>query len=708
MKGRILCVGGGPAGLYASLLLKKGHPDLEITILERNPPDATYGWGVVFSDRTLTEFREADLPTYEAITEGFVTWDAIDVFFRGELVRSGGHVFAGLARRKLLDILQSRCRELGVELRFEVEVEDAARAGEYDLVIAGDGVNSVVRREHEGAFRPRLEMGRSRYIWFGTHRVLDSFTFVFREDDHGLFQVHAYPFDGTTSTWIVETDEATWRRAGLDTAGEKDSIRFCEKLFAEELRGHSLLSNNSKWISFPTIRCRSWRDGNMVLLGDAAHTAHFSIGSGTKLAMEDAIALARGIQRTEDLQAGAAEYELERRPVVERFQEAADESRAYFENTRRYVHQEPMQFAFHLFTRSGRIDYDNLRLRDPVYVDTVDRWFAGGATVAPPPSLIPTSVGGLELPNRVVASPRPRYAAVNGVPPDDLAEELAALAAGGPGLVLPAETVAASPDGRITAGCPTLHRDQHMEAWRRVADAVHATGGKLGLRLGHAGRRGATRTRDQGVDRSLRDGAWSLVAPSPLPYGRRSQGATELGQADLDRLQEEFASAAARAARAGVDMLLIHMAHGYLLHQFLSPLTNKREDRYGGDLKDRLRFPSMIWDAVERGWADDRPLGATIPASDWARGGLTEEDGVAIARAVVGKGCQLVEPLAGQIVPGGTPRYGRAFLSGAANRIRNEARAMTLVGGAITTSGEMNTLIAGGRADLCLLGMPAS
>jgi anthraniloyl-CoA monooxygenase len=702
VSGRVLAIGGGPAGLYASLLLKKVDPDLDVTVLERNPPDATYGWGVVFSDRTLVEFREADLPTYEAITDSFVTWDAIDVFYRGELIRSGGHVFAGLARPRLLRILQERCRELGVELRFEVEAQDLTRAPEYDLVIGADGVNSVARGRHEDVFRPRVEMGNARYIWFGTHRVLDSFTFAFRLDDHGLFQAHAYPFDGTTSTWIVETDEATWRRASLDTVGESDSIRFCEKLFAEELRGHSLLSNNSKWISFPTLRLRTWAHQNVVLLGDAAHTAHFSIGSGTKLAMEDAISLARGFERTGELEAGAAEYELERKPVVERFQEAADESREYFENTRRYLHQEPMQFAFHLFTRSGRIDYDSLRLRDPAYVDTVDRWFAGGVVAAPPPMLTPLELGEVRIANRIVSAPASTDEADDGLPDADLLGSVADAATRGAGLVIP-PVVAISDGARITTGCPGLYSDEHADAWSRLADEVHRNGARLALRLGHAGRRGATRPRREGVDRPLQDGGWPLVAPSPIPYGRRSQTPSEMTEREMEEVVTAFAEAARRADGAGIDLLMVHMGHGYLLHSFLSPLANNRSDGHGGDLETRLRFPLRVWEAVREAWPSDRPLGAAIPATDWARGGLTDDDAVAIATALASRGCGLVEPLAGQVVTGGTPRYGRSFLAGHSNRIRNEARIPTLVGGQVTTTGEVNTLVAGGRADLCIL-----
>jgi anthraniloyl-CoA monooxygenase len=700
---RILTIGGGPAGLYASSLIKTADPDAQVTLLERNPAGATYGWGVVFSDRTLAEFREADLPTYEAITEGFVLWDAIDVIHRGELIRSGGHAFAGIARKRLLGILQERCRELGVEVRFAVEVEDLARAEDFDLVIGADGVNSLVRTEHEEAFGPRIDMGRSRYIWFGTHRVLDSFTFIFRENDHGLFQVHAYPFDGTTSTWIVETDGATWRRAGLDTAGERESIGYCEKLFAEELRGHALLSNNSKWISFATLRSRTWRHRNLVLLGDAAHTAHFSIGSGTKLAMEDAIALARGFRRHPgDLGAAAADYEVERKPVVERFQEAADESRSYFENTGRYLHQEPMQFAFHLFTRSGRIDYDDMRRRDAAYVDRVDRWFAGGVTVAPSPMLTPLRLGALTVRNRVAAAASVAEDADDGVLGEGQRRALTDAAARGAGLVV-GGVVAASPEGRVTPGDAGLYEDGQAERWATAAEAVHGTGGLMALRLGHAGRRGATRTRERGVDRPLDEGVWPLMAASPLPYGRRSQTPRQMDDEDMAQVAEDFALAAARAAGAGVDILLVHMAHGYLLHSFLSTLTNRRDDEYGGDLDGRMRFPLRVWDAVEEAWPGDRPRGAVIPATDWARGGWGVEDAVALSRALRERGCALIEPVAGGLVPHERPRYGRAFLAEYSDRVRNEARVATMTGGYITTTDLANTLLAGGRADLCLL-----
>jgi anthraniloyl-CoA monooxygenase len=696
---RVLTLGGGPAGLYFSLLIKKTFPDLDVILMERNPRGATYGWGVVFSDRTLAEFREADQRTYEQITERFVTWDAIDVFYRDRLIRSGGHVFAGIARVALLDILATRCEELGVELRFERE-SGHIDGSEADLVVAADGVHSEIRGVREKAFRPRLERGRAKYIWFGTERVLDSFTFAFRENDHGFFQSHAYPFDGTTSTWIVETDKETWRRAGLDTATESESIEYCERLFARELRGRSLLSNNSQWIDFVTVRNRSWRDGNIVLVGDAAHTAHFSIGSGTKLAMEDAISLSRAFERHgEDLDGALSDYELERRPVIERFQEAADESRKFFENTRRYKHLEAMPFAFRLFSRSGRIDYGNLRTRDAPYVDEVDRDFTDAGLAAPPPHLSPLRRRGLELTNRIVHTLPLWEVAEEGVP--DLAQRLLVESASdtGAGLIL-TEVVAVSPEGRLTIGSTGLWTDQHESAWTELVDLLHEGGSRAGLVIGHAGRRAGCRPRSEGLDRQARIGGWQPIAPSPVPYSASRSVPEEMTPGDMARVRDAFAESAARSARAGFDLLMVHMAHGQLLASFLSPLANMRDDGYG---RERMRYPLEVFDAVRKAWPDEKPLGATIPSTDAARGGWTEEDAVELASALASRGCDLIQPLAGLTVPTSTPAYGPGFLISAADRIRNEGGVKVLVGGGLRTTSQINTILAGARADLCIL-----
>ena len=715
---RIGILGGGPAGLYFALLMKKADPRHEIRVIERNPPDATFGWGVVFSEETLGALRDADYESYVRITDTFAKWNAIDVRYRDQTIRSRGHAFSGIARKELLRILQERCRQLGVRLEFHRELADLAAFDDDDLVVAADGVNSLARRLLEPRFEPSLDLHSTKYAWFGADLAVDAFTFIFRDTEHGLFQVHAYPFDAHTSTFIVEAHESTWRRAGLDQMPEEESLRFCEQLFRPELGDHKLLSNRSIWFSFVTLRNRNWHHGKVVLLGDSAHTAHFTIGSGTKLAMEDAISLATAFLRhPADLEAALTWYELDRQPVIERFQEAARESATYFESVSRYSGFEPIQFAFNLLTRSGRIGHLELEKRDPRFVASVDRWFArtaaprggavaatgGGPLLAPPPLFAPFTLRGLELPNRLVLSPPSEDDAEDGLVGERHEAVLAGAVAAGGGLVL-TEPVAVSADGRITPGTPGLHRDDQAAAWRRLVERARAAGGgRLGVRLTHAGRRGATRPRRHGVDRPLRTGGWQLVAPSPLPYLPGGPVPRELTGSELKAVREAFAAAARRAAEAGFDLVALDLAHGYLLGSFLSPLTNRREDGYGGSPERRLRFPLEAVDAVRAVWPADRPLAVTLQADDCAPGGLGLDDAVAVAATLREHGCDLVEVASGWMVATDRPDYRRFYLVPASDRVRNEAGVATVAGGNLTTADDVSTILAAGRADLCLL-----
>lgn len=710
---KVIVLGAGPAGLYCALLLKKADATHDITVVERNPSDATYGWGVVFSDRTLAAFQEADYRTYKAITDQFVIWDTIDVRYQGQVTHCGGHIFAGIPRQLLLQILQRRCVELGVHLTFRTEVTEVAELDGYDLVIAADGVNSLVRRTYEDVFKPSQDVGQAKYIWLGTDKVLDAFTFIFRENEHGLFQVHAYPFGGSNSTFIVECDEATWRRAGLDAASEADSIAYCERLFASDLNGCALLSNNSRWISFPTIKNHTWRHERFVLLGDAAHTAHFSIGSGTKLAMEDAIALVNALQQHSTMEAALDEYELERRPVVELFQEAARDSRRYFEHVGRYTHLAPIQFAFHLLTRSGRVSYDDLRLRDARFVEAADRWFAEHSAapsysgvhpiVAPAPAFAPFRLRRVTLPNRVALAPVIANAGENGTPGGAYLAELGRLASGGAGLLM-TEIAAISRTGRVTPADAGMYRARHVTSWQRFVEQVHRySSARVALQLGHAGRRGATRPRSDGLDRPLREGGWPLISASALPYTPRSQLPREMDRADRGRVLDDFVRAARLASEADFDLLQLHCAHGYLLASYLSPLTNQRRDEFGGPLENRMRYPLEVFDAVRAVWPEERPLGVALSATDWRQGGFEIDEAIEVARTLKAHGCDLVTVLAGQTTADAEPPYGRGFLTPLADRIRNEAHVATMVGGYLTTTGEINTILAAGRADLCIL-----
>ncbi|MGH3516776.1 MAG: FAD-dependent monooxygenase [Haloechinothrix sp.] len=702
---RTAILGAGPAGLYLAILLKRSEPGHQVTVYERNPPDATFGWGVVFSEETLGALRDADYPSYLEITDTFARWDAIDVSYRDTMLRSRGHAFSAIARTRLLGILQRRAAELDVTQRFGVEVDDLDTiTADADLLVGADGVRSVVRSSRPEAFGTTVTPQGCKYIWFGTDLVFDAFRFIFSQTEHGLFQVHGYPFDENTSTFIVECPEPTLRAAGLADASTPDTISFCEKLFADELSGHHLMSNNSSWLTFPRVRNRAWHTTEervpTVLVGDAAHTAHFTIGSGTKLAMEDSIALVNAFVRhgsdsRQSVQAALAHYEQERRPVIERFQQAASESADYFSRVRYHAHLEPPQFVFNLLTRSGRISHLNLALRDPDFVRTVDSWFAsGGASlhrVSPPPAFTPLQLGELRLRNRIART---------GI--DDWADA----AHDGAGLVL-SELVAATEDGRRTPQTVVLRTNSDADRLRARVAAAHSEGGAVSLLLGHAGSRAASRPPDHGVDIPLPESAsWPVVAASAVPYGPYSQLPRAMDTDDLSRVREGFAGAALLAAEADFDMLELDAAHGRLLAGFLSPLTNHRTDEFGGGLDNRTRYPLEVLAAVRAVWPDDRPLAVRLSVTDWARGGLSLDDGVRIARAMADAGVDLIHVVAGQTVTESRPDYRRGYLTALSDRVRSEARIATLVGGHLATIDAVNTVLAAGRADICVAEFP--
>lgn len=703
---RVAVIGGGPGGLYAAALLKRLGPDREVTVWERNAPDDTFGFGVVLSDETLGGIEHADPAVYAALQAEFVRWDDIDIVHRGHRHTSGGHGFAALGRRRLLQILHERCHTLGVELRFRTEAPPAKDlASTYDLVVAADGVHSRTRETHADAFRPSVEEHRCRYIWLAADFAFDAFRFEIAETEHGVMQLHGYPFAPDASTVIVEMHEDVWHAAGFDELDEQQSVEQCAKLFADALGGRPLRSNNSSWIAFKTVVNEQWSYGNTVLLGDAAHTAHFSIGSGTKLAVEDALALAACVEEQPDLAAALAAYEEERRPVVASTQRAARASLQWFEELGLYVDQPPRQFAFNLLTRSRRVTHDNLRLRDAGFTASVERDF--GCPPGTPPMFTPFRLRGLTLRNRVIVSPMDMYSAEDGVPGDFHLVHLGARALGGAGLVM-TEMVCVSEQGRITPGCAGLYTPQQASAWRRVTDFVHAQapGTAIGVQLGHSGRKGSTKLMWEGIDEPLDEGNWPLVAPSPLPYKEGSQRPHELTPGELTALTLQFEHAAERAARAGFDLLELHCAHGYLLSSFLSPLTNRRTDAYGGSLENRLRFPLEVFDAVREVWPDDRPMTVRISATDWADGGTTAEDAVAIARAFAAHGADAIDVSTGQVVADERPAYGRSYQTPYADRIRNETGIPVISVGAISSWDDVNSLILAGRTDLCALARP--
>ena len=769
----LLCLGGGPAGLYFGLLMKLQDSSVQVTVVERNRPFDTFGWGVVLSDQTLVNLQAADPVSARLIGDAFNHWDDVEMHFKGQSVRSGGHGFCGIGRKRLLNILQDRCLELGVDLVFETDVaDDQAMAAQYnaDIVIACDGLNSRIRSRYADTFKPDVEMRNCRFVWLGTHQTFDAFTFAFEQTEHGWFAAHAYSFDATTSTFIVETPQAVWQAHGLDQMSQPDGIAFCERLFAKYLNGHPLMNNathvrgSAIWIRFPRVVCERWvhvesiagKRVPIVLMGDAAHTAHFSIGSGTKLALEDAIELARCLAGQPDLDAALKAYEAVRSVEVLKIQNAARNSTEWFENVKRYSGLEAEQFFYSMMTRSQRISHENLRVRDAAWLQGYEQWLAGKAptlftscNALPPkgaaapavrqsrsrgpglkeevpsegsfrnarnergsvgatlPMLLPLKVRELELKNRIVVSPMAMYSAVNGVPQDFHLVHLGARALGGAALVF-VEMTAPCPEGRITPACTGLWNDVQMLAFKRIADFVHAsgTGAKIGLQLGHSGPKGSTQVGWETPDEPLPHGNWPLLAASALAYGPANQQPAAMTRSDMKRLKDQFAQSTRRAVDAGFDWLELHCAHGYLLSSFITPLINQRSDDYGGSLENRCRYPLEVFSAMREVWPAHLPMSVRISAHDWAPGGNTADDAVEIARLFKAAGCDVIDVSSGQTTRAARPVYGRMYQTPFADRIRNEVGIQTMAVGAISEADQVNSIIAAGRADLCAVARP--
>jgi len=713
---KVTVIGGGPGGLYFALLAKKAWPRWEITCYERNRPDDTFGFGVVFSDQTLDTFKACDAVTYERIRRRFAYWGDVDVVYKGRTLRSGGNGFCGCSRNALLAILQDRCRELGVAIRFQTEVEGLEAFADSDLVVVADGINSRIRELHKDHFQPSVDLRPNKFTWLGSTKPLDAFKYFFRETPEGIILAHCYQYEEGRSTWVIETDERTWKNFGFDRMGEAEMLAVLGRVFAEELDGHPLIANRSIWRNFPTIVNRTWVMGNAVLVGDAKATAHFSIGSGTKLAMEDAIALYEALKKEGDVRPALARYDIARREEVEKTQHAANVSLAWFEHMGRYWGMAPEQFAFGVMSRSKQITWENLELRDPGYVQGMHRWFAAQTKAQgfdidmqnpPPPMFTPFALRDMVVENRVVVSPMDQYSAVDGMPTDWHFVHLGTRAIGGAGLVY-VEMTCTSPEARISPGCTGLWNERQRDAFKRIADFCHAhSKAKLCMQIGHSGRKGSTQLGWERMDHPLEKGNWPLVSASPLPYLEgESQVPREMARADMDRIRDDFVRSAKYADQAGFDMLELHMAHGYLLASFISPLTNRRTDAYGGPIERRMRWPLEVFRACRDTWPKAKPMSVRISATDWTPGGLSGEDLVAMTKMLKDAGCDLIDVSTGQTVPQQKPVYGRMYQASYADWVRNEVGIATMTVGAVTSADQVNTLLAAGKADLVALARP--
>jgi anthraniloyl-CoA monooxygenase len=713
---KVTIIGGGPGGLYFALLAKKAWPRWNITVYERNRPDDTFGFGVVFSDQTLDAFKAYDLSTYERIRRRFAYWGDVDVVYKGSTLRSGGNGFCGCSRVALLNILQDRGRELGVQMRFQREVEGLEEFADSDLIVIADGINSRIREKYGDHFQPSVDLRPNKFTWLGSTKPLDAFKYFFKETREGLIVAHCYQYEPDRSTWVIETDEATWRNFGFDRMGEQEMIPVIEKVFSEELDGHPLIANRSLWRNFPTITNKTWVRDNAVLVGDAKATAHFSIGSGTKLAMEDAIALFEAFRKDNDVKKALTRYDTARREEVEKTQHAANVSLAWFEHMKRYWGMEPEQFAFGVMSRSKQITWENLELRDPQFVKRMNSWFSKqikkqGFDIdlanPPAPMFTPFRLRDMVLENRVVVSPMDQYSAIDGVPTDWHFVHLGSRAIGGAGLVY-VEMTCPSPEARISPGDTGLWNESQRDAFRRIVDFCHQNSrAKMCMQLGHSGRKGSTQLGWERMDHPLESGNWPVVSASPIPYyDGVSQVPRELDRAGMDKILADFQRSTVFADQAGFDMLELHMAHGYLLASFISPLTNKRTDEYGGSIENRMQFPLQVFRSCRDAWPDHKPMSVRISATDWAPGGLSGEDLMALTRMLKAEGCDMIDCSTGQTVPHQKPVYGRMYQAPYADWVRNEVGIATMTVGAVTTPDQVNTLLASGKADLVALARP--
>ncbi len=717
---KILCLGGGPSSLYFSILMKKANPGHDITVIERGDRDSTWGFGVVFSDETLRGFMEADAPSYKRIVEQFAYWGGIDTTIHGKTINSQGHGFCGMSRLKLLNVFHDRCDELGVNLRFNTDISDVGQldTDAYDLVVAGDGITSILREKYQDEFGTTMDWRANKFCWLATSKPLDDFEFIFRKNEHGWWWVHAYRYEEGTTTWIVETSEKTWAAAGMEHFSEEDTKNYCEALFKDDLDGHPIVINRSVWRTFPVVRNERLYHKNIVLMGDAVRSAHFSIGSGTKLAMEDGIALASYFAECgNDVQKALDMYQEIRKDEADRLQRTAVVSLSWFEHIDRYAGaQEAEQFTFNMMCRAKRITYENLRLRDPNFIAGIDKWFAGHVksttgfddvdTDKPTvPVFQPFKIGRMRVENRFQLSAMCQYSAVNGTPTDWHLMHYGERAVGGAGL-LNTEMLCIAPDARITPGCAGIWNDEQVARWRHIVEFVHKNSkAKMCAQVGHAGRKGATCVPwDGGMDQPLPEASWEILAPSPLPYLGHSAVPREMSAGDMDAVAEQFVAAAKNVDRAGFDMIEVHLAHGYLLSTFISPYTNHREDEFGGSIENRMKYPLRVVNAMREVWPEEKPMSARISATDWVDGGLSDEDMVAVASMLKEAGIDIINVSTGQVTSDEEPVYGRMFQAPFADQIRNEVDIPTIVAGNISSADQANTLVAAGRTDIVAFG----